>query len=124
MVEFIVRPGVNKYGLSAGASTGKFLFLGSMALDVEKLKRLPEADTLENEARICLDIVETRLNARGLGKRDIVKVSAYATDVSYMDAMYRGLEAYFAPGPFPAICPIVATVAADCRFEFEIIAAE
>jgi 2-iminobutanoate/2-iminopropanoate deaminase len=124
MVEFIARPGVNKYGLSAGASTGKFLFLGSMALDIERLERLPEADTLANEVRICLNSIETRLNARGLQKRDIVKVTAYATEVSYMDALYRGLEDFFSRGPFPPICPIVATVAADCRFEFEIIAAE
>jgi 2-iminobutanoate/2-iminopropanoate deaminase len=123
MIEFLSHPNYDKYGLSGGAWTGKFFFFGAMALDMEKLKRLDEADTVPNEIRYCLNRLEQRLQSRGLGKRDIVKISAYMTDESYRDQVFAGIKAFFDPGPYPVVFAVVAGIARGCRIEFEAIAA-
>src|SRR5262245_5102900 len=123
MIELFTRPGYEKYGLSVGASTGQFLFVGAMALDIEKLARVAEADTVENEVRYCLNRIEQRLQGHGLTKRDIVKVSAYITDASYRETLFAGVREFLAPGPYPAMFAVVAGIAAQCRVEFEVMAA-
>ena len=93
-----------------------------MALDMEKLKRLEQADTVANEVRYCLNRLEQRLQSRGLGKRDIAKISAYMTDESYREELFSGIKDFFAPGPYPVVFAVVAGIAAGCRIEFEAIA--
>jgi 2-iminobutanoate/2-iminopropanoate deaminase len=122
MIEFLSQPTYDKYGLSGGASTGPFFFFGAMALDMERLKRLDQADTVANEVRYCLNRLEQRLQSRGLGKRDIAKISAYITDESYREELFSGIKDFFAPGPYPVVFAVVAGIAAGCRIEFEAIA--
>ena len=122
MIEFLSHPNYDKYGLSGGASTGQFFFCGAMALDMEKLKRLDEADTVGNEVRYCLNRLEQRLQGRGLSKRDIAKVTAYITDESYREELFAGIKAFFDPGPYPVAFAVVAGIAVGCRVELEIVA--
>ena len=123
MIEFLSHPNYDKYGLSGGASTGKFFFCGAMALDMEKLQRLDEADTVANEVRYCLRRLEQRLDGRGLSKRNIAKVTAYITDQSYRDELFSGIRTFFDPGPYPVAYAVVAGIAVGCRVELEIVAA-
>jgi 2-iminobutanoate/2-iminopropanoate deaminase len=86
------------------------------------LKRLDEADTVANEVRYCLNRLEQRLQGRGLTKRDIAKVTAYITDVSYRTELFAGIKAFFDPGPYPVVFAVVAGIAVGCRVELEIVA--
>jgi 2-iminobutanoate/2-iminopropanoate deaminase len=122
MIEFLSHPNYDKYGLSGGAWTGKFFFCGAMALDMVKLKRLDEADTVANEVQYCLNRLEQRLQGRGLSKRDIAKVTAYITDESYREELFEDIKAFFDPGPYPVVFAVVAGIAVGCRVELEIVA--
>ena len=123
MIEFLSHPNYDKYGLSGGAATGQFFFCGAMALDMVKLKRLDEADTVPNEVRYCLNRLDQRLQGRGLSKRDIAKVTAYITDESYREELFAGIKSFFDPGPYPVAFAVVAGIAVGCRIELEIVAA-
>jgi 2-iminobutanoate/2-iminopropanoate deaminase len=123
MIEFLSQPSYDKYGLSGGAATGKFFFVGAMALDMEKLRRLDEADTVANEVRFCLNRLQQRLQARGLGKRDIVRLTCYITDQSYREDLHAGIREFFGAGPYPATFEVVAGIAVGCRVELEALVA-
>ena len=60
------------YGLSTAALTGRYMFNGAMALDVDKLKRLDEADTVANEVIFCLNKLKTTIGNEGFGPESIV----------------------------------------------------
>lgn len=127
MVELITPPasaGLTKYGLSKAASTGRFLFTAAMALDLEKLRRSDEADTVEAETRICMESLDKFLRERGLGLGDIVKITAYISSPDYFDEALAAIRAFFEPGQAPVVCPVSAKLAGECRVELDIVAAE
>ncbi len=127
MVELITPPesaGLTKYGLSKAASTGRFLMTAAMALDVAKLKRSEEATTPEVEARLCMDSLDRYLGERGLGRGDILKITAYISSTEYFDEVLAAIRSYFEPGKAPVVCPVSAKLAGECRVELDIVAAE
>lgn len=126
MFEMITPPesaGLTKYGLSKAAWTGRFLMTAAMALDVAKLKRHEDADTLHNETLICLESLDGFLSDRGLGRSDIVKITAYISATDYFEEVLAAIRSFFAPYQAPVICPVAAGLAGGCRVELDIVAA-
>ena len=126
MIELITpaeSAGLTRYGLSKGASTGRFVLTAGMALDVEKLRRMEAADTVTSEAGICLGNIDKFLRDQGMSSRDIVKITAYVTGHELIDELKAALEAYFAPDTCPVTAFLVVGIAGDCRVELDVIAA-
>ncbi|HTW87335.1 MAG TPA: RidA family protein [Candidatus Binataceae bacterium] len=113
-----------RYGLSPGVATNGFVFAGGMALDLNTLKRLPEADTIANETRLCLKEIEGILAEAGCTMRDIVKTTCYLSDNAYRREFWEAYTAVFTPGPYPARCTFVVGIAGDCRVEIDAIAVQ
>lgn len=111
-----------QYGLNPGVATNGYVFAGGMALDLHTLKRLPEADTIANETKLCLQEIEEILHAAGCTLRDVVKTTCYLSDDSYRAEFWKAYTEVFAPGPYPARCTFVVGIAAGCRVEIDAIA--
>ncbi len=111
-----------KYGLNPGVATNGYVFAGGMALDLYKLERLPEADTIAAETKLCLKEIEGILEAAGCTLRDVVKTTCYLSDDAYRAEFWQAYTEVFAPGPYPARCTFVVGIAGDCRVEIEAIA--
>jgi 2-iminobutanoate/2-iminopropanoate deaminase len=110
------------FGLSAGAMSHGIVYAGGMALDLDTIQRVPEADTIANETRLCLEEIEDIVKAAGGTKRDIVKVTCFLTDDSYRQEFIPAFKAFFDPGPYPARATYVAGIAGGCRVEMEAVA--
>jgi enamine deaminase RidA (YjgF/YER057c/UK114 family) len=113
-----------KYGLNPGVAANGFVFAGGMALDLHTLKRLPEADTIANETRLCLKEIEDVLAAAGCTLRDIVKITCYLSDDAYRREFWEAYTEVFKPGPYPARCTFVVGIAGDCRVELDAVAVQ
>lgn len=111
------------YGLSSGAVAGDHAFAAGMAIDMQTLGRLPEADTIGNETRVCLQHVEETLREGGFSLREVVKLTCYLSDDSYRAECYEAIRDVFAPGPYPTRVTLVVGIAGECRVEIEAIAA-
>jgi len=111
-----------KYGLNPGVATNGYVFAGGMALDLYTLKRLPEADTIGAETKLCLKEIEAILQAAGCTMRDVVKTTCYLSDDAYRAEFWQAYTEVFAPGPYPARCTFVVGIAGDCRVEIDAIA--
>ena len=111
-----------KYGLNPGAVANGFVFAGGMALDLNTLKRLPEAVTIADETRLALKEIEDVIAAAGCSLRDIVKVTCYLSDDSYRREFWEAYTEVMGPGPYPARCTFVVGIAGDCRVEIDAIA--
>src|ERR1700722_8876798 len=68
---------VRAFERSAQEMTGPFVYASSLAIDVEKMQRLPDADTIADETRIVLERISARLQRAGLTLRDVVKTTCY-----------------------------------------------
>lgn len=102
---------------------GPFAYASSLAISVETMRRVPEADTIANEVRVVLDRISAQLRAKGLALRDVVKTTCYLRDESYRPEFIEAYREAFAPGPFPARCTLVLGLAGDCRVQIEVVAA-
>jgi len=111
----------DKYGLSSGAIVGDYAFVAGMALG-EDVRRLPEAETIADEVRICLGQIENGLAEAGCTLRDVVKTTCWLSDDSYRAEFIEAYREAFAPGPYPARVTLVAGIAGDCRVEIDAIA--
>lgn len=111
-----------QYGLNPGVATNGYVFAGGMALDLHTLERLPGADTIANETKLCLKEIEEILEAAGCTLRDVVKTTCYLSDDSYRAEFWKAYTEVFAPGPYPARCTFVVGIAAGCRVEIDAIA--
>ncbi|KRS18537.1 RidA family protein [Roseovarius indicus] len=109
------------YGLSTAALTGRYMFNGAMALDVDKLKRLDEADTVANEVIFCLNKLKTTIGNEGFGPESIVKLTMYLSDMAYQDEAETALVEFFGAADQPLYITIGAGLAADCRVEIEAV---
>jgi 2-iminobutanoate/2-iminopropanoate deaminase len=103
--------------------SGPFVYASSLAIDVEKMQRLPEADTIANETRVVLQRITAQLEKAGLTLRDVVKTTCYLRDESYRMEFIDAYREVFSPGPYPARCTVVLGLAADCRVQIEAVAA-
>ncbi|MGH3244329.1 MAG: RidA family protein [Spirillospora sp.] len=127
MTTFVTPPGSDtagmaKYGLGGMAVVGDLVFAGGMALDLATLKRLPGADTVADETRMCFDEIAEGLAATGRALSDIAKITCYVSDDVHRPELWRTLKEIFAPGPYPKYVTLEAGIAADCRVEFEVMA--
>lgn len=82
-----------------------------------------ELGSIEEETRLCLELLRDSLALAGLDFGDIVKVTIYMKyldEFGRMNAVYR---TFFAPGREPARTTIgVADIVLGCRIEIECIA--
>lgn len=112
-----------KYGLGGAAVVDDTLvFAGGMALDLKTITRLPEAETIADETRMCFDGIASILKQADCSLRDIVKVNCYLTDDAYRGEFWSTFKEIFAPGPYPKRLTLVAGLAGDCRVELEVMA--
>jgi 2-iminobutanoate/2-iminopropanoate deaminase len=110
-------------GVSAGAVTDRLVFAGASAIDPSTMKRVPEADTVFNEVRVCFEKIEATLKEAGLTLRDIVKTTCWISDEAHrMDFVYAYHD-LLAPGPYPSRASFVIGIVGDCRVQIEAIAA-
>jgi len=77
---------------------------------------------IEAETRSALDNLGRLLRAAGLDYRDVVKATVYLTDMSEFGAMNAIYREYFPTDPPTRATVGVAALAADYRFEIEVIA--
>ncbi|MFF0492571.1 RidA family protein [Nocardia sp. NPDC004068] len=110
------------FGMTPGVATKDYVFAGGMALDLDTLRRKPEADTIADETRIALAEVEALLAAAGCTLRDVVKTTCYLSDDSYRKEFWETYTEIFAPGPYPARTTFVVGIAGGCRVEIDVIA--
>jgi 2-iminobutanoate/2-iminopropanoate deaminase len=103
--------------------TGPFVYASSLAIDVEKMQRLPDANTIADETRIVLQRITAQLQRAGLTLRDVVKTTCYIRDESYRQEFLAAYKAAFEPGPYPARATVILGLAADCRVQIEVVAA-
>jgi 2-iminobutanoate/2-iminopropanoate deaminase len=109
----------NAAGVSRGVVTDHFAFASAVAIDVQTMKRLAQADTVENETRICLEQIENTFKEAGLTRRDVVKTTCYLRDEAYRMEFLAAYKAFFGDGPYPCRCTVVLGIAGDCRVQVE-----
>ncbi|MBS1887873.1 MAG: RidA family protein [Actinobacteria bacterium] len=102
--------------------TGPFVYASSLAIDIETVRRLPEADTVAAETRIVMEKIEAQLAAAGLARKDIVKTTCYLSDESHRMEFVGAYKEHFGDGPYPARCTVVLGLAGDCRVQIEAVA--
>lgn len=111
-----------KFGMNPGVATKDYVFAGGMALDLETLKRKPEADTIADETRIALEEIKSILAEAGCTLKDVVKTSCYLSDDSYRKEFWTAYTEVFGEGPYPARTTLVVGIAGDCRVEIDAVA--
>ena len=120
MKRFIEHDGHERYGLTAAAIAGELVFTGTMAMDLETLRRAPDAHTIADETRLCVASIERTLAEAGCGLADLVKVNCYLADDADRAEFW---EAYDALVPAGAVrLTQVAGIAGDCRVQLEVVA--
>jgi 2-iminobutanoate/2-iminopropanoate deaminase len=123
MTTFIKDPGLEPYGLSAGAVAGNMVFTGAMALDLDSLTRVPEAKTIADETRICIEELERGLEKAGCTLNDLVKVNCYLTEDEYRTEFWATYDEIFASVEGQAVrLTQVVGVAGGCRVELDAVA--
>lgn len=111
-----------QFGLNPGAAANGMVFAGGMALDLQTLKRLPEAVTIADETRLALKEVEDVLAGAGCTLKDIVKITCYLSDNAYRQEFWQAYTEAMGPGPYPARTTFVVGIAGDCRVELDAVA--
>ncbi|NOT32237.1 MAG: RidA family protein [Planctomycetes bacterium] len=103
---------------SHGVLAGDFYFVaGTLGIDPATGK--PPAD-VEQEVRLMLDDVKTKLALAGLGLDDLVSVQVYCPDLALYETFNRIYASYFTPGAFPARAFIGSgPLLRGCRFELQ-----
>jgi 2-iminobutanoate/2-iminopropanoate deaminase len=99
------------------------VYASSLAIDVETMRRVPEAATVAQETNVVLDRIQVRLSQSGLTLRDVIKTTCYVSDEAYRMEMIEAYKKRFAPGPYPARVTVALGLAGDCRVQIEAVAA-
>lgn len=103
---------------SHGVLAGDLYFVaGTLGIDPATGK--PPAD-VEQEIRLLLDDVKSKLALAGLGMDDLVSVQVYCPDLTLYETFNRVYARYFTPGHFPARAFIGSgPLLRGCRFELQ-----
>lgn len=89
------------YSLGVSVLPGKLVFIsGTVALD-EKGAVLGHG-SMEAQARTIFDRIETLLGEAGGSLEDVVKLTAFVTDMSQYDQFAEVRNEIFGEGPYPA----------------------
>ena len=115
------KPG-EKYGLSAGAAAGDYVFAAGMALDLETLTRRADAPTVTDEVNYCWDSIERTLALGDATLRDVMKVTCWLADEADRPEFLSAYKARYGEGPYPARCTLVAGLAGGCRVQIDALA--
>ena len=117
----LIRPA--PHGVSAGSVTDRLVFAAASAIDPATMQRIPEADTIFNETRICFERIEKTLNEAGLNLNDIAKCTCWVSDEAHrMDFIYAYRD-LLAPGPYPSRATFSIGLPGDARVQIDAIAA-
>jgi 2-iminobutanoate/2-iminopropanoate deaminase len=109
-------------GASSCVSTDHFVFASAVAIDPATLSRVPEADTIANEMRHCLNAVEDAISLAGCTLKDVVKASCYVSDEEYRMEALEAYRARLGAGPYPTRTTVVMGLAGNCRVQVEVTA--
>jgi enamine deaminase RidA (YjgF/YER057c/UK114 family) len=111
------------FGLSAGAVAGPLVFAGGMALDLTTLKRFPQAETIADETRLCLEELDRTLKEAGCSLKDVIKINCYLTKDEFRTEFWATYDAIMDPLGVKAVrLTQVAGMACDCRVELDAVA--
>ena len=121
-------PDLRPSGLSQGIETDDYVFVASMAFQfgARPPRRDDAAVTVADEARICLERMDRKLQAVGCDLSHVVKMTVYLSDRNYSAEFIRVyLEyggRYWPEGDWPMRTTHFVGVARDCRIELDAIA--
>ena len=107
----------------APPGSGRLVFAAASAIDPATMRRVPEAATLHDEVRVCLERLERRLGERGLTLRDLAKVTCWVSDEAHRMEFISAYRDLLAPAPYPSRATFSAGLVGDCRVEIDAIAA-
>jgi len=101
---------------------GSLLFIsGQLGMDVDG--QLVDNDDVAAQAEQALRNIELLLEANGASMMDVVKVTVYVTDISYLDLITPArLKAFPHDGPASAIIEVARLALPDAKVEIEAIA--
>ncbi|GHB56772.1 hypothetical protein GCM10010377_54750 [Streptomyces viridiviolaceus] len=117
----LIRPSTK--GPSAGAVTDRFVFTAASAVDPATMRRVPEAESLHDEVRVCLRRIEKTLAEAGLTLKDLTKVTCWVSEEKYRLEFAYAYRDLLAPGPYPSRALFVIGLPGDCRVQIDAIAA-
>ena len=116
-------PDTRASGQSHVIETDQFVFAASMALSFDTPRRRdPAAVTIADEARICFERLEAKLNAAGCGLKDVAKMTCYLSDRAHQPEFVEVYKKYWEAGSYPVRCTFFVGLALDCRIEIDCIA--
>ncbi len=117
-------PGIESSSLpfSKVVEANGFVFLAGQVGDAPGQSG-PVPGGIEAETRAALDNVGALLRAVGLDYPDVVKVTAYLTDMDEFGAMNSVYRGYFPAQPPTRATVGVTRLASTYRVEFEVVAA-
>lgn len=104
--------------------TDRFVYTGSLAIDVATMKRVPDAQgSIKDELRVILQRIEANLARDGLTLQDLTKITAWVSEEKYRLEFAYAYAELLAPGPYPSRALFQIGLAGDCRVQIDAIAA-
>lgn len=114
---------LQNYPLSPAIETEHHVMVsGTVAFDEQTGHRSAEADTIQSETRLCMEIIEGLLRSAGCSLSDVVKTNVYLADGEYYAAMNEAYAEYWEKGQFPTRATLIVGLVSDCRVEIDAIA--
>lgn len=114
-------PDLRHIGLSHGVETDNLVFVPSMAVDREELRRDRNAVTVADETRIILERMDLKLKSIGLSLKDVVKTTCYLSDRNYFPEFVEEYKKHW-DGEYPTRCTFYVGLGLDCRVEIDAVA--
>ncbi|MCG3754066.1 RidA family protein [Amycolatopsis sp. Poz14] len=112
----------DQLGRSMGVVAGGLVFAEAAALDWKTGQRVPEAATVADETRICLDRLAAALEEAGGGFADLVKFNCYLTSDDDRAEFWAAFDERLAPGPCPPRLTQVTRVDGEARVVIDAVA--
>jgi 2-iminobutanoate/2-iminopropanoate deaminase len=114
---------LQNYPLSPAIETDHYVIVsGTVAFDEQTGHRSAEADTIQAETKLCLEMIEKLLRQANCSLSDVVKTTVYLSDIEYYGAMNEAYSEYWEQGYFPTRATLVVGLVSDCRVEIEAVA--
>jgi 2-iminobutanoate/2-iminopropanoate deaminase len=107
----------------AESGSDRLVFASASALDPATQRRVPEAESLRDEVRVCLERLERRLGDAGLTLRDLAKVTCWVGDEAHRMEFIYAYRDLLAPAPYPSRATFSTGLPGDCRVQIDAIAA-
>lgn len=98
----------------------RVVFASSLAIDVATMALVPAADSIAAETAVVFDRITAQLSAQGLGLADVVRITAYLRDESYLAEFETALHGRLA-GDVPLSVAVLG-LAGNCRVQVEAVA--